>query len=89
MVIQDVENHRRDFDKLEDAIKSVIDIADECCDQQTLSDLLTRVTERFNALGFQARSYVAQKWLEDKETQLDGMTQAIFSLHVSSLYMKV
>ena len=85
MVIQDVENHRRDFDKLEEAIKSVIDIADERCDQQTLSDLLTRVTERFKALEFNARSYAVHKWLETKETQLDDMTQATFSVHVSTL----
>ena len=79
-----MENHKANFNNLKMGIQSVLDIVDEY-HQPIVSIQLDEVTERFNALRFNARSYVVQRWPEDKEIQLDNMTRVNFVLpvHVS------
>ena len=79
-----MENHKTNFNNLKMGIQSVLDIVDEY-HKLTVKIQLDDVTEQFDALRFNARSYAVQRWLDDKETQLDNMTRVniVLPVHVS------
>ena len=79
-----MESNKTNFDKLTMGIQSVFDIVDEH-HKPTVTFQLDNVTEEFNALRFNVRSYAVQSWLKDKETQLDNMTRVniVLPVHVS------
>ena len=79
-----MESHKAAFNELKRATQSVLDLVDEH-HKPTLKGQLDDVTEWFNKLRFDARSYAVQSWLEDKESQLGntaGVT-IVQSVHVS------
>ena len=80
-----MESNKTNFNKLTMGIQSVLDIVDEH-HKPTVRFQLDDVTEEFNALRFNARSYAVQSWLKDKETRLDIiMTRVniVLPVHVS------
>ena len=81
-----MESHKLSFKELERATQSVLDTVDEH-HKPILKGWLDEVTERFNALRFNARSYAVQRWLEDKQTQLGNIARVniVQSVHVSSV----
>ena len=68
-MIEDVNSHKEALSKLGAAVKVVTELVDES-DQEALKDQLNQVTGQYNTLKFNSRSYPAQRWLEDRETQL-------------------
>ena len=79
-----MESNKTNFNKLTMGIQSVLAIVDEH-HKPTVRIQLDNVTEEFNALRFNARSYVVQSWLKDKETRLDNTTRVniVLPVHVS------
>ena len=68
-------SHREALNKLGAAVKVVVDLVDEG-DQQLLNGQFSEVTGRYNTLKFDSNSYVVDRWLEDRETQLCGLAPA-------------
>ncbi|MCG8625554.1 MAG: hypothetical protein MJE68_26590 [Proteobacteria bacterium] len=81
-----MESHKATFNELKREIQSVLNLVDEH-HKPTLKDQLDDVTEWFNKLRFNARSYAVQSWLKDKESQLGNIAGVIIvqSMHVSSV----
>ena len=71
-VIDDVESHREALNKLGAAVSVVVDLVDDS-DQQLLRQRLGDVTGRYNELKFDSNSYLVDRWLEDRESQLCGL----------------
>ena len=61
--------HKEALSKLGAAVKVVTELVDES-DQEALKDQLNQVIGQYNTLKFNSRRYPAQRWLEDRETQL-------------------
>ena len=81
-----MESHKTTFNELKQEIQLVLNLVDEH-HKPTLKGQLNDVTEWFNKLRFNARSYAVQSWLEDKESQLGDIAGVtiVQSMHVSSV----
>ena len=78
-----MERHKTNLNQLKVAVQSIIDTVDEP-HMQALSSWLDGVTEQYNTLRFNVRSYPVCRWLKHKENQLDSMARLlVFPVHVS------
>jgi hypothetical protein len=82
-----VEGHKASLNELKRETQSVLDIVDGY-HKPILKGRLEEVTEWFNTLRFNSKSYAIQTWLEDKEIQLGNITRVniVQSVHVSSVH---
>ena len=85
-MIDDVESHGEALSKLGAAVSVVVDLVDDS-DQQLLRQRLSDVTGQYNALKFDSNSYLVDRWLEDKESQLCGLAPS--GVLVSPLQVRI